>query len=99
MYTDNICGLQALINDEWVDIEYKPDSFIINAGDVIKHWTNNRWIAAKHRVIVCTPKKRITITYFTSPHKEELLLPMQNCEKCAMTASEHIEYKFGLSRR
>ena len=98
LYTDNVCGLQALINDEWMDIEYKENSFIVNAGNFVGAWTNKRWIAAKHRVIVCDKRKRVSMTFFTSPDEEALFLPMEDCKKCSFTAKEHMIRGFELSQ-
>jgi len=29
-----------------------PDSFIINLGDLMKRWTNDKWLSTLHRVVV-----------------------------------------------
>jgi isopenicillin N synthase-like dioxygenase len=37
-------GLQVLNHaEEWVDVPVAPDSFIINIGELMARWTNERW--------------------------------------------------------
>lgn len=33
-------GLQVLTRDEWVDVPYLEDAFVINVGDLMQRWTN-----------------------------------------------------------
>ena len=36
---------------EWVGIRAASDSIIVQIGDLMKRWTNDRWTASRHRVI------------------------------------------------
>jgi isopenicillin N synthase-like dioxygenase len=38
-------------NCRWVDIPPVEGAFIINAGDLLQHWTNGVWISNVHRVV------------------------------------------------
>ena len=36
----------------WIDVPYLPTShFVINLGDLMNRWTNNRWLSTPHRVV------------------------------------------------
>lgn len=35
----------------WVDVPFVDDAFIINLGDLMRRWTNDRWQSTLHRVI------------------------------------------------
>ena len=48
-------GLQVskdLNPPQWHDVPFVPDSFIINLGDLMKRWTNDKWLSTLHRVVV-----------------------------------------------
>jgi isopenicillin N synthase-like dioxygenase len=43
-------GLQIQRGDEWIDVPPVPGAFIINIGDLMQLWTNDRWVSTIHRV-------------------------------------------------
>ena len=46
-------GLQVQTRaGKWVDVEAVPGSFVVNLGDMMARWTNDRWTATLHRVAV-----------------------------------------------
>ena len=52
----------------WVEVDAPENSFIINAGDFIHRWTNDKWISAIHQVVVrpeLMHKERLSLVYFT----------------------------------
>jgi len=54
-------GLQVKTRDEvWVDVPHITDSFIVNLGDLMAYWTNDRWIGPgrKHPSQAPTEYKR-----------------------------------------
>ncbi|MEE2709003.1 MAG: 2-oxoglutarate and iron-dependent oxygenase domain-containing protein [Gemmatimonadota bacterium] len=45
-------GLEVqLPTGEWASAPRIPDSFIINIGDMMARWTNDRWVSTLHRVV------------------------------------------------
>lgn len=36
----------------WHDVPHVPDGFVINIGDLMKRWTNDRWLSTLHRVVI-----------------------------------------------
>jgi isopenicillin N synthase-like dioxygenase len=45
LWSSDSRGLQARSrNGEWIDVISPPEQFIINIGDLMMHWTNDRWV-------------------------------------------------------
>jgi len=52
LYADAVPGLQILGQDgSWVSVVPEPGAFIINLGDLLAQWTNDRWRSTVHRVV------------------------------------------------
>ena len=49
--TDEVAGLQIHTHDGWWDVPPDPDTFVVNLGDTIAQWTNDRWRSTLHRVV------------------------------------------------
>src|SRR4051794_10763600 len=46
-------GLQVQTRaGEWLDVQAVAGSFVVNLGDMMARWTNDRWVATLHRVAV-----------------------------------------------
>jgi isopenicillin N synthase-like dioxygenase len=49
---DTVGGLQVLDQqDAWADVESIDGAFVINIGDLMAQWTNDRWRSTLHRVV------------------------------------------------
>ena len=50
---DSTQGLQVQnrLNGKWIDVPFIENSFVINLGDLMSRWTNDRWVSTPHRVI------------------------------------------------
>lgn len=46
-------GLQVFdhTTSSWVDVPYVPGAFVVNLGDLLERWTNDRWRSTLHRVV------------------------------------------------
>lgn len=45
-------GLQVLPKGEgWTDVPYIQDAYVINLGDLMARWTNDKWVSTMHRVV------------------------------------------------
>jgi isopenicillin N synthase-like dioxygenase len=52
-------GLQVLTRaGEWVDVATTPESFVVNIGDLLMRWTNDRWLSNMHRVVNPAARRR-----------------------------------------
>ncbi len=44
-------GLEVQTQGGWIPVRPIPGTLVINAGDLIQRWTNDRWISNIHRVV------------------------------------------------
>ncbi len=57
-------GLQIQGPDgSWHDVDAVPGSFVVNLGDAMARWTNDRWRSTMHRVLV-PDARRQSIAFF-----------------------------------
>ena len=60
-------GLEVFKNGAWHLVEPRPDALVINIGDIVQVWSNDRYFAALHRVVASAEKSRFSIPFFLSP--------------------------------
>jgi isopenicillin N synthase-like dioxygenase len=79
MTEDRPGGLQVLGRDEqWHDIRPVEGAFIVNLGDLLARWTNDRWRSALHRVVnppedAGSAARRLSIVHFQTPNHDALI--------------------------
>lgn len=68
---EQIPGLQIYVDDAWTDVPAVPDSFIVNLGDLMARWTNDRWVSTLHRVVIPDGdhqhRDRVSVPFFFQP--------------------------------
>ena len=61
-------GLQVQSPDgSWLDVEAPDGALVINLGDLMQRWTNDRWRSTMHRVVVPAGRhaqRRLTMPFF-----------------------------------
>jgi isopenicillin N synthase-like dioxygenase len=58
-------GLQLQLDGQWQDAPFVPDSFVVNLGDLMARWSNDRWRSTLHRVLPQHPgSHRYSAAYF-----------------------------------
>lgn len=77
-------GLQvADAAGEWVDAPFVAESLVINTGDMIRRWTNDRWCSNLHRVLP-PPAERpqeelISLVFFGEPSFDTSIETIPTC--------------------
>lgn len=70
-------GLQAeAANGTWIDVPPTPGTVVVNLGDCMQAWSNDRYRAAVHRVLPMTETRRFSIPYFSNPNRDAIIEPI-----------------------
>ncbi|MCW5736807.1 MAG: isopenicillin N synthase family oxygenase [Enhydrobacter sp.] len=51
-------------NGEWIDAPAIPDAFVVNGGQLLLRWTNDRFLATPHRAINRSGRERYALAFF-----------------------------------
>jgi len=71
---DSNGGLEVRGRDgEWIDAPPLPDTLVVNIGDLLQRWSNNRLISTEHRVINRSGNKRHSIAIFCDPDSNAVI--------------------------
>ncbi|MGJ8585069.1 MAG: isopenicillin N synthase family dioxygenase [Marinosulfonomonas sp.] len=67
----------------WQAVPPIPDTFVVNIGDLMQRWTNDRWASTLHRVV--TPpdwagKRRQSLAFFHQPNWLAEITCLPGCE-------------------
>ena len=95
---DEVGGLQVKLGDFWVDAPPVPDSFVVNLGDMMQRWSNDRWRSNLHRVLPQAPgQHRYSVAYFYDMDYHAVVSALPGCFDAAnppkyppITAGQHI---------
>ena len=82
LYHDGQPGLQILSPDgHWEDVPVVAGSFVVNLGDLMAAWTNDRWVSTQHRVVVPegVTGDRISVAFFHQPAYDALIECIPTC--------------------
>jgi isopenicillin N synthase-like dioxygenase len=65
---DGVGGLQVMQRSgEWIDVAVPEDLLVMNVGDLMAIWTNDRWVSNPHRVVNPIGRDRYSIPLFVTP--------------------------------
>ena len=107
--TDAQGGLEVQMPDgQWRAVQAKPGEFVVNLGDMMARWTNDKWASTLHRVanppVGMAQSRRLSIGMFVHPNYDQSIASVPTCvapgetpRYPAMTAGEHIQRKIEAS--
>ncbi|PON49204.1 Isopenicillin N synthase [Parasponia andersonii] len=76
---DDVGGLEVKrkSDGEWIRVKPTPDAFIINVGDMIQVWSNERYESVEHRVMVNSERERFSVPFFLNPAHYTMIKPLE----------------------
>jgi isopenicillin N synthase-like dioxygenase len=70
-------GLEVQRDGRWHLVRPVPGALTINIGDIVQVWSNDRYKAALHRVVVADPRhERYSMPFFLNPSYETTYEPL-----------------------
>ena len=75
-------GLEILAPDgNWVAVPPSPGAFVINIGDLMARWTNDRWVSTLHRVVIPggAAERRQSFAFFHQPNWSAEITAIEAC--------------------
>jgi isopenicillin N synthase-like dioxygenase len=103
-------GLEVLVpsrmGDRWTPVPVVAGSLIVNLGDAMARWTNDRWRSTLHRVVtppahVAATSRRQSIAFFHNANWDAVIECIPSClaegespRYTAVTSGEHLMSKF-----
>lgn len=82
LYQDENAGLQVLDpRGDWHDVPPRPGSFVVNIGELMTRWTNNRWSSTVHRVVSPDDagRARYSLPFFHQPNCDAIIACIPTC--------------------
>ncbi|KAJ4826393.1 hypothetical protein Tsubulata_025173, partial [Turnera subulata] len=74
VYQDDVGGLQVKSKDgKWMDISPREDVLVVNIGDMLQAWSNDRFRSSEHRVVLKKPINRFSIAFFWCFEDEKVI--------------------------
>lgn len=73
-------GLQVRMpSGNWLDVPFVPGSFAVNSGDMMKRWSNGRFLSTPHRALPPVGRHRYAIPFFLGPQFDWEIACLPTC--------------------
>jgi isopenicillin N synthase-like dioxygenase len=68
LWQDDVSGLQVReLGGQWIDAPPIADTLVVNVGDLLARWSNDRFRSTPHRVVNHSGRERYSIATFYDP--------------------------------
>jgi isopenicillin N synthase-like dioxygenase len=64
---------------DWIDVPTRPDAFIVNGGQLLLRWTNDRFLATPHRAVNRTGGERYALAFFCDANIDWPIAAVPTC--------------------
>lgn len=77
LYQDDAGGLQVQgRSGEWLAASPIASTFVVNVGDLLARWSNDRFRSTPHRVINRSGRARYSTALFIDPNRDTIIAPV-----------------------
>lgn len=83
---DGVSGLQVYRDGLWHDVQPLAGALVINIGDMVQVWSNDRYRAPVHRVLAMERAERCSLPFFFNPAYRAVVAPLDNLVDAAHPA-------------
>jgi len=73
---DDVSGLEISVGSQWILVEPVINALLVNIGDMVQVWSNDRYPAPLHRVRASTSRERYSLPFFFNPASEAIYAPL-----------------------
>lgn len=92
---NKVQGLSILLPDgRWMEAPGVEGAFVVNGGDILHRWTNERFLSTPHRVRNVSGQIRYAIPFFCDPDHDTAIECLPSCQSVARPA-KYPPIKFG----
>lgn len=77
---DDVPGLEVLRDGQWHLVPASTETLVVNIGDVVQVWSNDRYAAPVHRVRRSEARVRTSAPYFLNPSYSASYAPLPGTE-------------------
>jgi isopenicillin N synthase-like dioxygenase len=99
LYQDQTGGLEVRGRDgQWVTAHPIPGTFVVNVGDLLARWTNDRFNSTPHRVVNRSGRARFSCAMFVDPNRDTVIAPVLRDGEAAkyqpVTCGDYVQSRF-----
>jgi len=77
---NEVPGLSIGLPDgRWIDAPAIPGTIIVNSGDMLRRWSNDRFLSTPHKVVNRSGRERYSIPFFFDPHLDYPMACLPTC--------------------
>src|SRR3954449_6419438 len=88
-------GLSILLpSGRWIDAPGIDGAFVVNGGDILHRWTNERFLSTPHRVRNVSGQVRYAVPFFCDPDHDTIIESLPSCHS-ADTPAKYPPIRFG----
>jgi uncharacterized peroxidase-related enzyme len=73
---DDVPGLEVFREGRWHLVEPRRRAVVVNIGDIVQVWSNDRYRAALHRVLANAERERYSAPFFFNPSYDTHYAPL-----------------------